>query len=109
MPPCSSEPMKASACPTVGSKMSPRGSPGLGGVEGEDVVVVEVHPVGAELGQLVHGPLGGHRRPHRAPEHVNSLPAHRPDAEREAILAGRRVTVSGHSSGPSCPSSGKVS
>ena len=61
------------------------------GLEVEHVVVVEVHPVGAELGELAHGALGGHRRPDRAAEHVHALPADRPDAEREPVLRGRYV------------------
>ena len=68
---------------------------GRGGVEGEHVVVVEVHPVGAEFGELVHGALGGHGRPHGAPEHVDPLPPDRPDAEREAVLP-RRYVIRAH-------------
>jgi hypothetical protein len=74
--------------------------PGLGGVEGEDVVVVEVHPVGAEFGQFVHGALGRHRRPHGTPEHVDPLPADRPDAEREPVLP-RRYVIRAHQPLPS--------
>ena len=85
--------------PGLGQRLAERGDAlvplGRGGVEGEHVVVVEVHPVGAEFGQLVHGPLGGHGRPHGRAEHIHSLPAHRPDAEREAVLA-RGNEISAH-------------
>jgi len=73
---------------------------GRRGIEGENVVVVEVHPVGAEFGQFVHGALGGHGRPHGAAEHVNPLPADRPDAEREAVLP-RRYVIRAHQQLPS--------
>src|SRR5579859_4431493 len=65
--------------------------PGLDGVE---VVVVEVDAVGAELGQLVHGPLGRHRCPGGGPEHIGALPADGPDAEREPV--SRYRPVAGH-------------
>ena len=69
---------------------------GRRGVEVEHVVVVEVHAVGAELRKLADRPVGRHRRPHGAAEHVDSLPAHRPDAEGELVFPGRHIRVCSH-------------
>jgi hypothetical protein len=92
--------------PCLGQGLAERGDPlvplGLAGTELEYVVVMEVDPVGAELGELAHRPLGGHGRPGGAAEHVDALPADGPDAEREPVFAGGRVTVGGHGSSPFC-------
>jgi len=93
--------------PGLVQRLAERGDPlvplGLAGPELEHVVVVEVHAVGAELGQLVHGPLGGHGRPGGAAEHIHALPPDSPDTEREPVLIARHVTVSGHGSVPFLP------
>ena len=75
------------------------GSQRRGRVKVEHVVVVEVDPVGAELGELADRPVGGHRRPHRRPEHIHPLPPDGPDAKREPVAGGRLVrTACGHGS-----------
>src|SRR5947209_10784668 len=91
--------MKASACPAVGSKMSPRGDalvpPGFAGAELEHVVVVEVHAAGARLRQLADGALGGHRRPHGAPEDVGPLhpTVQMPNENRSSGVGTKRSAV----------------
>src|ERR1019366_1869365 len=67
-----------------------------GRVEVEHVVVVEVHPVGAELGELAHRPVSGHGRPYRGAEYLHSLPSHGPYAERKAVSGSRNVSVCAH-------------
>ena len=59
------------------------------GAEREDVVVVEGDAVGAELGEPVDRLGRVERRADRAAEHVDALPADRPQAEGEPVLAGR--------------------
>jgi hypothetical protein len=58
---------------------------GVGGLEAEDVVVVKIHPVRPELGQLAHRPFRGHRRADRCAEHIHTLPPDSPAAERETV------------------------
>ena len=55
------------------------------GVEVEHVVVVEVDPVGAKLGELADGTVGIASAAGRRAEHVDPLPAHRPDAKGEFV------------------------
>src|SRR6185437_7419111 len=69
---------------------------GLADAEVEHVVVVEVDPVGADLRQLGHRPLGGHVRPGGAAEDVHALPADGPDAERELVLGDGGEAICGH-------------
>ena len=57
------------------------------GPEGEHVVVVERDAVGTEVREPVHRVGGRHRLADRAAEDVDALPAHRPQAERELVLA----------------------
>ena len=59
------------------------------GVEREDVVVVEAHPIGAQLGQPVDGHHRVQRRAHRRAEDVDTLPTDRPEPERKAVFAAR--------------------
>jgi hypothetical protein len=62
---------------------------GSGGVEGNQVIVVERHAVGAELGELVHGfdrvhiGAGGHT------ERVIARPSHGPQAKSETVFRSR--------------------
>src|SRR5262249_197926 len=58
---------------------------GAAGVEVEDVVVGEVAAGGAELSELAHSAIRGHRRPHGRSEYVHSLPADRPYTKRETV------------------------
>ena len=73
----------------LAERRDPVGALLVGVVEPEHVVVVEVHAVGADLGQLAHGALGRHRRADRAAEDIHALPADGPDPERE-LVRGRR-------------------
>ena len=57
--------------------------------ERDDVVVVEVHAVGAELGQLLQRVDGVHRRPGGAAERVDALPADGPQTEGELVVGAR--------------------
>ena len=70
---------------------------GVVGAEREQVVVVEVHAIGAELGEPVDGVDRVERGAGRPAEHVLGRPADGPDPERESVLRGRDV-VHGHSS-----------
>src|SRR6185312_16956047 len=56
----------------------------------DQVVVVKGDAVGAELAEAVHRLHGGEHRAGGLTEQVASLPAHRPQAEAELVLAGRR-------------------
>src|SRR5512135_268269 len=96
--------------------MTARGAPALSGLPGpypgclpdlpvplrhavlepEHVIVMEIHPISAQLRQLAHRPVRRHRRTHRPAEHIHPLPPHRPDTERELILPGRHVRVRAH-------------
>jgi hypothetical protein len=62
-------------------------------VAGDEVVVVKVHTVGAELGELVHDLHGADLRPRRFAEGIASGVAHRPEAEREVVLRLRGVCI----------------
>ena len=78
--------------PGLGQRLAERADPlvplGGGGVEGEYVVVVEVHPVGAEFAASLYtarsAGMGGRTA---EPNTSTPLPADGPDAEREAVLA----------------------
>ena len=59
---------------------------GLVGVEGEDVVVVEGDPPGAELGEPVGVLPGIEDRPGGRAERVDARPAHRPQSEGEPVV-----------------------
>ena len=62
---------------------------GRRGVEGEDVVVVEGDPVGPQLGQPGHRHHRVQRFAHSGAEDIDTLPAHRPQPEREEVFAAR--------------------
>src|SRR5690606_42145214 len=62
---------------------------GRRGAERDQVIVVEVQPVGAELGQAVHRLYRVQRRTSLGPERVAGLPAHSAQAERELVGGGR--------------------
>ena len=56
-------------------------------------VVVEVHPVGAQFGQLVHQTHRIERGSGLEAERVATGVAHRPEAEGEAVIRAGRVSV----------------
>ena len=58
-----------------------------------EIVVVEVHPVRAELGELVHDLHRADGRPRRLTERVASRVSHGPQAEGEVVLGPGRVGV----------------
>ena len=58
---------------------------GIGGAEGEQVVVVEGHAVGAELSELLHGVHDVERATSRAAEGVGAVVADGPEAEGELV------------------------
>ena len=64
-----------------------RSPPAGVGARRHQVVVVEGDAVGTELGQLVHRLDAGEHRPGRLAEEVAGLPADRPEAEAELVLA----------------------
>src|SRR5690606_22013231 len=61
----------------------------LGGVEGDQVVVVEGEAPGAELLELAHGLEGVEVGPGSGAELVAGGPAHGPQAEGELVRRGR--------------------
>ena len=69
--------------------------------ERDQVVVVEGHPGGAELGQPVHGLHRVERRPGRVAERVAAEPADRPQPEGEPVFLGRNRGESRHGSSTS--------
>ena len=57
------------------------------GWQGVDVFGGAVRPpMAADRAVRKRAALGGHGRPDGAPEYVDTLPADRPDSEREAVL-----------------------
>ena len=56
------------------------------GVDGDQVVVVEVDAVGAELGEPVHARDGIERRPDAFAERIAAAVADRPESEGEFVL-----------------------
>lgn len=63
----------------------------LGGPEGDQVVVVEGHAVGAQLGQALHRLDRVKGTPRGVAERVPSLPADGPEAEGEPVVGGGLV------------------
>jgi hypothetical protein len=61
---------------------------GLRGTERDQVVVVERHAPGAELGQTLHGLDGVKHRTGGVTERVTTLPADGPQTESELVLGG---------------------
>src|SRR6266516_4824338 len=64
-----------------------------GGVHRHEVVVVQVHAVGTQLGELVNDSGGRDRRADRLAERIAARVPHRPETEREMMLRLRRVRV----------------
>ena len=69
---------------------------GVVAAERDDVVVVEVDAVGAELGELLQRVHRVHRRPGRAAEGVDALPADGPQPEGELVLGGGGGDLDAH-------------
>jgi hypothetical protein len=67
----------------------------LGGrrVPGDEVVVVEVHAVGAQLRELLDDARRRYRRADGIAERIAARVADRPQSEREVVLGPRRVGV----------------
>ena len=73
----------------LAERRQPREPLGGRGAERDDVVVVEGDAVRAQVGEPVHRLRRVERRPDGAPEDVDALPAHGPQAEREAVVSRR--------------------
>src|SRR5215208_6874266 len=65
------------------------------GAEGDQVVVVEGDPPGAQLGQAVHALHRVQRGPGGLAEGVPGWPADRPQAEAELVVSGRAGLLHG--------------
>ena len=90
---CSSRSMNASACPTVGSRMSPRGSFGLGSMREAEVVAA----VGHERAQQVHRlPVAVQRGPDVLGRVVLAALAPAPEHERARPELGGQLDVPQH-------------
>ena len=66
---------------------------GRGRVARNEIVVVQVHAISAELGELVDDLHGAYLRPRRFAEGIASGIAHGPQAEGEVVLRSGRVGV----------------
>jgi len=63
------------------------------GVDGHQVVVVEVDAVGADLTQQADDLDRAQHRPYRLAERIASRVSNGPEAERELVLRFRRVQI----------------